>query len=61
MASDPCPRNVKRAVTLAIGPEGGFIPYEMEKLVACGFAPVQIGERILTVETAVPALVARLF
>jgi RsmE family RNA methyltransferase len=61
MASDPCPRDVKRAVTLAIGPEGGFIPYEMEKLVACGFAPVQIGERILTVETAVPALVARLF
>jgi 16S rRNA (uracil1498-N3)-methyltransferase len=60
-ASEPCPRDIKRAVTLAIGPEGGFIPYEMEKLIACGFIPVQIGERILSVETAVPALIARLF
>jgi 16S rRNA (uracil1498-N3)-methyltransferase len=60
-ASDPCPRDVKRAVTLAIGPEGGFIPYEMEKLVVCGFTPVQMGERILSVETAVPSLLARLF
>jgi RsmE family RNA methyltransferase len=60
-ASDPCPRDVKRAVTLAIGPEGGFIPYEVEKLIACGFNPVQMGERILSVETAVPALIARMF
>jgi 16S rRNA (uracil1498-N3)-methyltransferase len=60
-ASEPCPRDIKRAVTLASGPEGGFIPYEMEKLIACGFIPVQMGERILSVETAVPALIARLF
>ncbi len=60
-ATAPCPRDVKRAVTLAIGPEGGFIPYEIEKLVACGFTPIQMGERILSVETAVPALIARLF
>ncbi len=60
-ASEPCPRDVKSTVTLAIGPEGGFIPYEMEKLVACGFNPVQMGERILSIETAVPALLARLF
>ena len=57
-ATAPCPRDIKRAVTLAIGPEGGFIPYEIEKLVACGFTPVQMGERILSVETAVPALIA---
>ncbi len=57
----PCPRGVNGAVTLAIGPEGGFIPYEMEKLIACGFTPVQMGERILSIETAVPALLARLF
>ena len=60
-ASAPCPRDVKRAITLAIGPEGGFIIYELDKLVACGFAPVQMGERILSVETAVPALIAKLF
>lgn len=60
-ASEPCPREVKRAVTLAIGPEGGFIPYEIKKLIACGFTPVQMGERILSVETAAPALIARLF
>jgi len=60
-AADPCPRDVKRAVTLAIGPEGGFIPYEVEKLLAGEFIAVHMGERILSVETAVPALIARLF
>lgn len=60
-ATAPCPRDVKHSVTLAIGPEGGFIPYEIEKLMASGFTPVQMGERILSVETVVPALIARLF
>ena len=48
-------------VTLAIGPEGGWIPYEVEKFTAAGLQPVQLGERILRVETAVSALLARLF
>lgn len=56
-----CPRNVERAVTLAIGPEGGFIAREVESLVQAGFAPVTVGPRILRVETAVAAIVARLF
>ncbi len=60
-ATTHCPRDVKRVVTLAIGPEGGFIPYEIEKLVANAFTPVQMGERILSVETAVPSLISRLF
>jgi len=56
-----CPRAVEQAVTLAIGPEGGWIPYEVEKLQEAGLQPVQLGARILRVETAVTALLARLF
>ncbi|QEY65333.1 16S rRNA (uracil(1498)-N(3))-methyltransferase [Metapseudomonas lalkuanensis] len=57
----PCPRAVNEPITLAIGPEGGWIPYEVEKLQEAGLQPVQLGERILRVETAVTALLARLF
>lgn len=56
-----CPRAVTEPVTLAIGPEGGWIPYEIDKLSEAGLQPVQLGERILRVETAVSALLARLF
>ena len=56
-----CPRAVDRPVTLAIGPEGGWIPYEVDLLAEAGLAPVQLGERILRVETAVTALLSRIF
>ncbi len=56
-----CPRAVSEPVTLAIGPEGGWIPYEIDLLCKSGLQPVQLGERILRVETAVSALLARLF
>jgi 16S rRNA (uracil1498-N3)-methyltransferase len=60
-SNEACPRNVGSPVSLAIGPEGGFIPYEIEKLTACGFRAVHIGSRILNIEAAVPALLSRLF
>ena len=46
---------------LAIGPEGGFSPKEVEVFIAADFSPVQLGGRILRVETAVPVLLAKLF
>lgn len=56
-----CPLALDRPCTLAIGPEGGFIPYEMEKLQEAGLAQIQLGPRILRVENALTALVAKLF
>ena len=59
-AAQACPANLHEAVTLAIGPEGGFTPYEVEKLEEAGLRPVHLGPRPLRCETAVPALLGRL-
>jgi 16S rRNA (uracil1498-N3)-methyltransferase len=56
-----CPRNVQGDVTLAIGPEGGFIEQEIASLERVGFTAVGLGPRILRVETAVAAILGRLF
>jgi RsmE family RNA methyltransferase len=61
ISDTPCPIALNTPITLAIGPEGGFIPYEIERLTECGFSSVHLGERILRVETTIPALIARLF
>ncbi len=60
-APSPCPREVQGPVTLAVGPEGGWIEAERLSLEAAGFQPVDLGARILRTETAVAALVGRLF
>jgi len=58
-AQASCPMNVKKPMVLMVGPEGGFIPYEIEKLLSRGFSLVSLGERILRVETAVPVFLSR--
>ncbi|MCX6545985.1 MAG: 16S rRNA (uracil(1498)-N(3))-methyltransferase [Acidobacteria bacterium] len=59
-ASAAVPRvEADRPVTLAIGPDGGWVPFEVDLLERCGFAPVSLGPRILRVEVAVGYLLGR--
>ena len=57
-AASPVSR-VTGPVTLAIGPEGGFIDAEIASLTTIGFEAVSLGPRVLRVETAVAALVGK--
>ena len=57
----PCPTHVTQHTTLVIGPEGGFIPYEVDKIQAAGCQGITLGQRILRVETAIPVLLGKLF
>ena len=45
---------------LVVGPEGGFVPFEVERLRAAGARLVALGTRPLRVETAVVALLGAL-
>jgi len=57
----PCPRDISGETLLVIGPEGGFIPYEVEQLQRAGCEVVSLGPRILRVENAVSGALGRLF
>ena len=59
-AAEACPHAVSGNVTLFVGPEGGFVDFEIDQLASLGVTPVEIGPRILRVEPAVPYLVGRL-
>jgi RsmE family RNA methyltransferase len=52
-AERPPARRSDRTV-VAIGPEGGWVPFEIDLLRAQGFAPITFGPRTLRVEVAVP-------
>ncbi len=43
---------------LAIGPEGGWVDFELDRFYQQGFRPFSWGQRILRVDTAVPVLLA---
>jgi RsmE family RNA methyltransferase len=49
-----------RPVVLAIGPDGGWVPFEITLLERCGFVPVSVGPRVLRVEVAVSYILGRL-
>ena len=45
---------------LAVGPDGGWVPFELELLRARGFQDFSLGERPLRTEVAIPALLGAL-
>jgi 16S rRNA (uracil1498-N3)-methyltransferase len=59
-AMQACPRALAGPATLVLGPEGGFVDFERERFAALGDSLVSLGPRILRVETAAVALLARL-
>ena len=52
-AARAAPARDARRVALAIGPEGGWVPFEIDLLASRGFEPVTLGPRTLRVEVAV--------
>jgi RsmE family RNA methyltransferase len=54
------PMSTTGATVLAIGPEGGWVPFEVELLEANGFQRFAAGPRILRVDTAVPFLLGQI-
>ena len=55
------PFAINHACTVVIGPEGGFIPYEIDLLVKNGCQAVSLGNRIIRTETVIPYVLGRLF
>ncbi len=47
-------------ILIAIGPEGGFVPFEAELFQSVGFVPISLGRSILRVENAVTAVLSHI-
>jgi len=59
-AAHVAPRPLHSRVLAVVGPEGGWIPYEVETLLGQGLRPVSLGPRILRVDTAVAFLAGQI-
>ena len=55
------PFAIQHSCTIVIGPEGGFIPYEIDLLVKNGCQAMSLGNRIIRTETVIPYVLGRLF
>lgn len=55
----PYPSAPASPALLIIGPEGGFIPFEVELFQRAGATPARLGPRTLRVETALSALLGQ--
>ncbi len=58
-ANQTLPTDTMTPTTLLVGPEGGFIDYEVDLAQQAGATAVSLGSRILSVDTAVCAVLAR--
>ena len=57
---EAAPKAAGKRVLLAIGPEGGWVDFEINKFHEQGLTPFSMGPRILRMDTAVPALLAQI-
>jgi 16S rRNA (uracil1498-N3)-methyltransferase len=55
------PFAIDHPCSIVIGPEGGFIPYEVDLLIKNGCQAVSLGNRIIRTETVIPYVLGRLF
>ena len=60
-AEQKMPFAIDHPCSVIIGPEGGFIPYEIDLLIKNGCQAVSLGNRILRTESAIPYVLGRLF
>ena len=60
-AEQKMPSAIQHSCHLIVGPEGGFIPYEVDLLIKNGCQAMSLGTRILRTETAVSNILGRLF
>ncbi|WP_407305036.1 16S rRNA (uracil(1498)-N(3))-methyltransferase [Acinetobacter sp.] len=55
------PFAIDHPCSIVIGPEGGFIPYEVDLLIKNGCQAVSLGSRIIRTETVIAYVLGRLF